>query len=179
MSLIFQREAFGSFYDEARPLLERHKDELSAFPDIPLNVDVDRYREMELLDLLRIYTVRKEHNWPDRHAGCEGCGMQVGRRPEDFPLGCTLIGYAVFIVSVNPHYMTSLQAVEDVLFVAPEHRGGRAGIGLVRFSEAELRKDGVQVVYHHAKLAHPMLGKLLTKDGYEPIETIFAKRLHA
>jgi len=191
VKILFQRESFEGFYSEALPLLERHKAEISAYPDIPLAVDESRYQEMQMLDILRIYTARQEHNWRTQRAGgspveadseervcfCVTCGMERGAEPDEFPSGCTLIGYATFFVSSNPHYMTSLQAVEDVLFVAPEHRGGRAGIGLIRFSEAELKKDGAEVVYHHTKIAHPMLGKVLAKEGYEPIETIFAKRL--
>jgi hypothetical protein len=159
VSLQFQREAFDSFYPEALPLLALHKNEISAYPDIELNVDVERYREMETCDILRIYTARMP---------LEERGLSNGNE---------LVGYAVFLVAPNPHYAESLQAVQDVLYVSPCHRGGRAGIGLVRFSEVQLLKEDVVVIYHHVKKKHPMLGKLLAKEGYEPIEDIFAKRI--
>lgn len=156
MRLKLQREIFEPFYQEAKPLLERHKEEIAHFADIPLDVDLERYRELELLDILRIYTAR------------------LDRGPAD-PL--TLIGYAVFIVSLNPHYKSSLQAVQDVLYVDPEQRKGATGIGLVNFAERELRAEGVQAVYHHVKVKHPTLGVLLERKGYQAIETIWVKRL--
>jgi hypothetical protein len=156
MRLKCQRETFQGFYYEALPLLEKHKNEIAHYPDIALEVDVERYRTLELLDALRIYTARIDHG------------------PAD-PL--TLIGYAVFFVSPNPHYRSSLQAVQDVLYLDPEQRKGAAGIGLIRFSEAELKREGVQVVYHHVKVAHPTLGVLLDHHGYTQVETVWAKRL--
>jgi hypothetical protein len=157
--IAFQRETFDAFYLEALPLLQLHKDEISAYADIPLDVDIDRYREMEMLDGLRIFTAR---------IPLEERGLSNGGE---------LVGYAAFMVGPNAHYKSSLQAVQDVIYVSQEHRGGRAGIGLIRFSEAALAKEGVQVVYHHVKLKHPMLGKILAKEGYEPVEQIFAKRI--
>jgi len=156
MRILYQRELFDAFYLEALPLLERHRLEIAHFPDIPLDVDTDRYRNAEQAGVLRIYTARLNH-------GPSG------------PL--TLIGYAVFLLQHNPHYQSSLQAVEDVLYVDPDQRRGRTGIELIRFSEAALKREGVQAVYHHVKLAHPTLGILLAKEGYESIETIYVKRI--
>jgi hypothetical protein len=156
MRVLFQREPFDSFFAEALPLLERHKLEIAHYADIPLDVDTEKYRMTESSGLLRVFTAR------------------LNRGPSE-PL--TLIGYAAFFVGPNPHYRTSLQAVQDVLYLAPEQRQGRLGLDLVRFTERELRREGVQVVYHHVKLAHPALGVLLAKDGYDPIEQLYAKRL--
>jgi GNAT superfamily N-acetyltransferase len=88
-----------------------------------------------------------------------------------------LIGYAVFLVNTNAHYAGSLQAVQDVLYIDPEHRRGHAALRLLHFSEAELRDEGVQCVYHHVKLNHPALGVLLERMGYAKIETIYGRRL--
>jgi len=88
-----------------------------------------------------------------------------------------LIGYAVFFVHRNPHYRSSLQAVEDVIYLDPEYRRGRTASRLVRFAERRLTEDGVQVIYHHAKVAHPALGKILERMGYEHIENIYGKRV--
>ncbi len=147
----FQREDFRTFYRDGLPLLEKHKDEISHFRDIPLEIDCDRYLALEEADALRIYTIRGE-------------GRQI-------------LGYSVFIVGFNPHYQWSLQANEDVLYVDPQFRKGRLGIELIKQSEAALKEEGVEVVYHHVKLAHPALGVLLERQGYQAIETIYTKRL--
>lgn len=156
MIVKFQRETFDQVYAEALPLLVKHKDEIAHFPDIPLDVDVARYRRMDGAGLLRIYTARLHG---------------------DFSNLTALIGYAVFIVDRNPHYQSSLQAVQDVLFVDPEHRNSLVGVELIRFTERELRWEGIEAIYQHVKLAHPALGAILGRIGYAPIETIFVKRL--
>ena len=67
--------------------------------------------------------------------------------------------------------------MQDILFLLPEFRGSTVGFRLVKFCDEQLRAEGVQVVYQHVKNAHPMLGAVLSRVGYEPVETIYAKRL--
>lgn len=144
-------ESFAACYEEALPLLERHRQEISHYPDIPLEVDTGRYEAAEAVGKLRVYTARIEGN---------------------------LVGYAVFFVMPNGHYVSSLQAVQDVLYVAPEHRRGSVGLRLVREAERMLAAADVQVIYHHVKHAHPALGAILSRRGYEPVETVYAKRMY-
>lgn len=155
MRLRTQREPFALFYKEALPLLEKHKEEIAHFKDIPLEVDVDNYLDSEKRGALRVYTAR------------------LDRGPAD-PM--TLIGYALFIVGTNPHYKSSLQALQDVLYVDPDQRRGATGLALINFCEHELQREGVQVIYHHVKLAHPALGVILNHRGYEEIERVWVKR---
>lgn len=155
MRLKCQRESLEGFYREAVPLLQKHKAEIAHFADIPLEVDLDTYRSADQADRLRIFTVR------------------IDRGPSE---AMTLIGYAVFFVAPNPHYKSSRQAVQDVLFLDPDHRKGATGIGLIRFAETELKREGVQVIYHHTKLAHPNLAGLLAHFGYQEIERVWVKR---
>ena len=149
---MYQREDFAEVYSEALPLLERHAKEIAHYQDIQLNVAVERYRLADEAGGLRVYTAR---------TGATGA----------------LIAYAAFFMAFNPHFKSSLQAVQDVLYVQPEWRGRMVGFRLIRFSENELRKEGVQAVYQHEKIAHPELGKLLLRMGYEAVDTIYAKRL--
>ena len=88
-----------------------------------------------------------------------------------------LAGYCVFIVRTNPHYAQSLQAAQDVVYVAPWARG-TTGQRLFAFCEEQLREQGVQAIYHHVK-AKPGLnfGPLLERRGYEAVDIIYAKRL--
>lgn len=146
-----QRETLAVLWDELMPLFKRHYDEISANKDIPLEPDVEGYRAVEESDALRLYVARSEG------------------RP---------LGYAMYFVRTNLHYRSSKQAVEDIIFLAPEVRGTGLGIELVNYADDQLREEGVQVVYHHAKLAHPQLGNMLVKRcGYKAIETIYSKRL--
>jgi GNAT superfamily N-acetyltransferase len=131
-------------------LLVRHWQEISHFQDIPVEVNWPFYEQAEALDKLRTFTVRVEGE---------------------------LAGYAVYMVNRNPHYMSSLQSVQDVLYLAPEFRGGTRGYRLIKAADEALADEGVQCVYQHQKIAHPALGRLLQKLGYEPVEIIWVKRL--
>jgi GNAT superfamily N-acetyltransferase len=138
------------FWAEVEPLAREHYLELAHYQDIPLDVDVERYLAMEAAGRMRAYVAR-----------------DAGR----------IIGYAWFFVAPNAHYNGSLQAVQDVLYVDPALRGGAIGRKLVQFCEDALRAEGVQAVYHHAKVAHEPLQILLSHMGYEAVDIIFAKRL--
>ncbi len=147
---ICQRERAHDLWVEIVPLLVQHKDEISAYPEIPLNPDVDAYNHVEEMGGLRCYTARLNNH---------------------------LIGYAIFFIRYNMHYSTSLQAVQDVLFVTKPHRHGRVGYRLIRHSEEALRAEGVAVCYHHIKVSTPQTIELFKRLGYEPIDMILGKRL--
>jgi hypothetical protein len=78
------------------PTSRTHWREITHYADIPLDPDIDTYNTMEVIGALRCFTAREQ-----------------GR----------LVGYAVFFIRHNLHYRSSLQAMQDVLFVLPEHRG--------------------------------------------------------
>lgn len=147
-----QRERFSEWIGEAMPLIERHWHEVSHYKDIPLDIDRDGYERADAADMLRLYTMRDARSR-------------------------MLIGYALYIVGPNFHYRASRQAKQDVLYLAPEHRGLWMGSRLVRFADDAMRAEGVQVCYQHVKLDHPALGSVLRRNGYEPIEIIWGKRL--
>ncbi len=148
--LTLQRERAQDVLPEMLPLLHEHKEEIAHYADIPLDVDEQRYINTDLMGLLRCYTAR---------------------------MGGDLIGYAVFFVQPNAHYKSSLQAVQDVLFVTKPHRHSRAGYALIRHSEEALRAEGVAVCYHHIKVSTPQTIELFKRLGYEPIDLILGKRL--
>lgn len=151
----FQRETLAqvrasrSEAERVDELLERHWAEISHYPDIPVSVNWDFYEMADEMGKLRIFTVRIDGE---------------------------LVGYAVFMTNFNPHYMSSFQGVQDVLWLAPEHRRGLLGYRLIKYAEETLTAE-CQVLYHHQKIAHPALGRLLKMMGYEPVEVIWTKRL--
>lgn len=142
----YQREAVADILDEMKPLLELHWREIAHYQDIPLDPDYEFYATSPYV---RMFTAR-----------------DLGR----------LVGYGLFHVSLNKHYMGSRQAVQDILFVHPEYRGGLTGSKLIRFCDEQLRAEGCQVVYQHLKAAHNF-GPLLERHGYELMDLIYAKRL--
>jgi GNAT superfamily N-acetyltransferase len=148
MSVSFQREIAHEVIAEIAPLLARHWEEIAHFKDIPLNPDFDAYRRMEDAGLLRVFTAR---------------------------LDGELIGYAVFFTVRNLHY-SYLQAHQDLLFLAPEHRNGRIGFCLLKYSDEVLQQEGVRVISHHVKVAHDF-GPLLRRLGYELIEHNWFKQV--
>lgn len=152
----FQRESLtDAVWNEALPLLVAHWREIAHYPDIPLDPDVVAYRAAEGIGLIRFYTIRDFD-------------------PVD--LSERLVGYAVFFVRPNMHYKGSLQASQDVLYVDPAHRG-TLGYRFIAWCDEQLKAEGVQVACHHAKAAHPQLGRVLAKLGYTEVDRIFVKRL--
>lgn len=147
--MLYQREkGEPALFAEMLPLFELHYKEIAAFQDIPLKPDFMRYEQIEQLGFLRAYTARTEFG--------------------------ELVGYAVFFVNWNLHYSTSLQAVQDILFIHPEHRG--TGARLIKWADEQLKLDGVQTVAHHVKSAHNF-GPLLERMGYRCVDLIYVKRL--
>jgi hypothetical protein len=154
LGIDFRRETVAGLWKEIQPLLVDHALEIAHFDDIPLSPDKDLYFMMEQKGLARVFTVR--------------------RADGEHPRGARLIGYAIFFVRHAMHYQTSLQAQEDIIFIAKEERG--FGGRFIAWCDEQLRAEGVQVVYHHVKAAHNW-GKVLERQGYELVDLIFAKRL--
>lgn len=145
----FACEQFSlSLFEETLPLLVSHWREVAHFQDIPLNPSYPFYNALATGGLLRVFTVRQEER---------------------------LVGYAVFVVRPNPHYQTSLQAIQDVLYIAPNARGP-SSIRFLKFCDEKLRSEGVQAVYHHVKAAHNF-GLVLQRLGYELVDLIYTRRL--
>jgi GNAT superfamily N-acetyltransferase len=144
-----QRETMDQVLGEIEPLLQMHFAEIAHFQDIPLDPDIGFYRRAEVAGGLRIFTARSDG---------------------------VLIGYAIFFVRQSAHYRGSRQAMQDILFVAPEKRGSTVGPRLITYCDNALRDEGVQVVYHHVKAAHDF-SSLLKRLGYQLVDHIYARRL--
>lgn len=146
----FARESLtDALWSEALPLLTEHWREVAHFADIPLNPDVAAYAASQAAGHIRCYTARDDDG--------------------------DLAGYALYFVRPNPHYSQSIQAAQDVIYVAPWARGS-TGYKFIAFCDQQLATEGVQAVYHHVKTAHNF-GKMLERQGYEAVDIIYAKRL--
>lgn len=151
MALQLQREKLADCWDEMVPLVRAHYHEVAHFQDIPLEPDKATYLAVEASGQFRFFTARVDG---------------------------ALIGYSAYFVRHNVHYAGSLQASEDVLFLAPEHRKGGLGREMIAYADDALRAEGVQVVMRHVK-ADPRLnfGRLLERVGYTLVDHIYARRL--
>lgn len=146
--ITLQREPFKDLINDIKPLIERHWKEIAHYDDIPLDPDYEKYIELDELGVLRCFTARSSE----------------------------LVGYIFYLVHYNPHYKSSLQAVQDILYVTPSSRGAFLGIKILRFANNELRNEGVQVEYQHIKAKHNF-GPMLEREGYELVDLVYAKRL--
>lgn len=144
--MTYQRETMTAVLGEIQPLLERHWREIAYFQDIPLEPDYGGYERAEAANRLRIFTARRDG---------------------------ALVGYAIFFLG-NLHYKSARIATQDILFLVPECRGF-PGYRLIRFSDQQLKAEGVEVTYHHVKVAHDF-GPLLVHMGYQAVDTIYARR---
>jgi GNAT superfamily N-acetyltransferase len=145
----FQKEQLSpELFAEMLPLLTAHYKEIAHYQDIPLEPDYSSYKHLSDSDCLRIFTARNDDK--------------------------ELIGYCVYFVRENLHYKSSLQAVQDIVYVRPDCRG--VGARLIKWSDEQLKADKVQVVYQHVKSAHNF-GPMLERMGYELVDLIYARRL--
>lgn len=144
-------EAWEDVQPEIAELCKLHWEEIALDKDIPLAPDWDAYARLDDAGMLRPYVARNE--------------------------GGELVGYSVFFVSPAMHYRHSLQANQDVVFLHPDYRRGRLGMSLLTLAEDSLRAEGVQVIHHHVKQAHPALGRVLERMGYGVADIIYKKRL--
>lgn len=145
----FQAESVEAVLEEIKPLLVKHWEEVSFYKDIPLDPDYESYIKIEEAGNLRVYTARDEDN--------------------------VLVGYAVFFIRANLHYRTSVQAVQDIIFIDPEKRG--FGVKFILWTEEQLRAEGISVVFQHLKVSTPHTIELFKRLSYQPIDLIMGKRL--
>ena len=149
--MIIKEDLTDILIDEITPLLELHRQEISAFPDMVLNIDWDKYYQLQKLKKLHVFTSRdKETN--------------------------ELLGYLVYICDKNSHYQDYIYALQDVFYVKKELRGRFMGVKLLKFSENNLKRLGVAAIMQHMKVDHPFQ-KLLVNQGYKMQEYIYSKRL--
>lgn len=146
----YQQEFLYTVEDDAKPLLEKHWEEIAVNKDkIKLNPDWDAYRELEAQGKLKIFTAREGEN---------------------------LVGYFVVVVTTNLHYKDHLFATNDIIYLAPEYRKGFVGIRLIRFAEKCLKEDKVSVLVVNTKV-HKPFDPVLERLGFNLTERVYSKYL--
>lgn len=146
--LSMQVENFRDVIEEAKPLLQRHWEEIAHDKElVPLDPDWQRYALMEAMGQLSVVTVR---------------------------VGGKMVGYCCMFVAPGMHYRSTLEARMDIFWIAPEYRGRYGGVRLFRAVERELKRRGVKRIYVGSKLVHDS-SRLFQAMGYTPVEAWFTK----
>ena len=136
--------------NEMLPLLELHRIEISAFSDMKINVDAEKYVAMYNLHIYKLFVARDETD--------------------------SIVGYAGYYINNNMHYSDYVYATQDVIFVDKTERGAMLGSRIINYADKVLLEADVNVVCHHVKVKHDF-GELLKRNGYNLIEKIYMKRL--
>jgi L-amino acid N-acyltransferase YncA len=150
MTTIEEEPITHALLDEMMPMFEAHRQELTAFKDIPLKVDKDKYVALNAAGAYHAYIARSDSG--------------------------DIVGYVGYMISPNLHYADYTYAMQDVFYVDPSRRGVMIGLQLLRYADDELKKLGVSVVTQHSKLAHDFK-PLMDRLGYNAVETIYMKRI--
>jgi GNAT superfamily N-acetyltransferase len=159
IEVTYQTECLSdALWSELLPLLQAHYAEVAHHQDLALNPDRARYASIEAVGMLRIYTARS----------CTA-DKSVGK----------MVGYLAALVAPSLHYAPHVFANQDVLFVAPEQRGSRLGVNLIRYAHDCLRAEGVTLLMQHTKAKQGLnIGRMLQRLlGYELVDEIWCKRL--
>jgi len=152
--LSYQKERFVDLLPELPEIFFRHWQEVALHKDqIRLRPNYDEYRRLEELGILHIITARERDK---------------------------LAGYIFHMVHPHLHYVGSLTAFTDLLYLRKEYTRGMTAASryrdLIRASEKMLRDLGVQRVYLMTK-THLDLTALFENMGFKLIEKNFSKLL--
>ena len=143
-------EAWDDIKDEVKPLLQRHWEEVALDRDtIPLAVDWDSYDVLAAQGVLHLLIARKDG---------------------------VMIGYYWAIVRTHLHYVETLFAFTDILFIEKQHRRGMVGVNLFREMERTLKELGVQKIFAATKTKLD-LGPIFKRLGYTVHEVVYSKMI--
>lgn len=146
--IAYQKEFLCEVVNQVDALLKLHYEELTRNKDrVKLDPMWTEYATLEMMGRFHVFTARD---------------------------GDDLIGYAAFFVTKHLHYADLCTAMNDVLFLHPDHRLGMTGIRLLKFCEAELKKLGAHKVCWHAKLETSLI-PILHRLGYATEEVALGK----
>lgn len=149
VTVTFQTETVGETWDEALPLVLAHHKEVGARPCEDLEPDKERYLAMEREGYIKLFTARER---PD------------GR----------LVGYQLFMVAPHPHYKGMTSALQDLIYMAPEHRGLRA-VRFILWADQSLEYAGARMISRHSPERNRGYGDSLARLGYVPLEQVFTR----
>lgn len=147
----YQEENFKDVVKELKPMLVKHWEELANNKEVrPLDVDYNKYIELNEHGCFRLFTVRNDED--------------------------KLVGYASFFINFNLHYQTWLFASVDVYYIDPDYRNAGVGSQFITEMESWLKSMKVRSVTMMDKL-HKSHESFFVKLGYKPVEQLYEKVL--
>lgn len=134
--------------EELKPLLTEHWEEIALNKDkIKLNPNYKQYLDLEKAGMCHTVIARKDSK---------------------------VIGYYISFIVDHMHYQDHKFAMNDIMFLHPDHRGGRTAMKLIKFAEERLRKLGVSVMTMHMKTDFPF-EPLAQACGFNKVEYNYSK----
>ena len=132
---------------EMEPLTIDHIAEVGPF-QFEFQIDWDKFYAMQRFGAARLFVARE---------------------------GKKMVGYSVYLISPHTHFATTIFAMQDALYLVPEHRGNGIGTRFIRFCEEQLA-DSCDAI---TQAVTPELdfSELLAKSGYAPLENLYVKNL--
>lgn len=144
--MTFQRERISDLWDEAFPLFAAHHNESGVLTPEDLAPSRSRYESLEAIHMSRLFTAR--HNGE-------------------------LVGYAIFHIMPHLQYSKKMFAMQDVVYMKPEHRG-ISGTKFLVYTDSELRAERVDVIVRHVA-SQCDYSRTLSRLGYSAIETAYMR----
>lgn len=138
------------------PLLQMHAGELATHPAL----------------------MRLAPNWDAYHAleNTRALLALIAYAGDELTGDNEIIGYSINFIGRHLHYSGLHYAENDVLFVKPEHRGGKLGVRLMRETERLAKARGARMMLWHAKQGSA-LTKLLPRMDYAVQDIIYSKEI--
>ena len=82
-----------------------------------------------------------------------------------------LIAYNMFLITSDPHRKNRIEAQNQMIWVAPEHRG-KASVRFMRDCHEWLKNKQINNVVY--VMSDERIGKLLEKSGFKPTHTVWS-----
>lgn len=147
----FQQEFLSQIpKEEYEGLILSHWEEVALNKTkVPLSPDYEKYYQLEEVGAFKVFTVRDEG---------------------------TLVGYFAVFVFPHPHYMTTVFAQNDVIYLHPDYRKGLTAMRLIRFAQECLKEDGVEVLQINTKVTKDF-SPLLERLKFNLTDKVYSKYL--
>lgn len=87
-----------------------------------------------------------------------------------------LVGYALYAVGPFKHNKDIEYASLEAIYLSPAFRSGFTAMHMVKLGEKEVRKYNIKFISAASSIKCP-IDALLKRQGYEPLETVYIKKV--
>ncbi len=148
MTTSFSEVKFSDIVEELKPMFEQHYEEIAMYRDkIDLKPDYDKYSTIEDTGSFKAFVIRDDDK---------------------------IVGYSFYFLSNHIHYSDHVYAVNDIVFVHPDYRGGVLAFDFLAYVEDKLADYGVSVVTMHMK-TFAAFENLMKCLEYDKAEFLYSK----